>query len=85
MFDGERMAGMFGGTVIADTEIHPGNWFCLAVIEAAVIEVDETTAANLENLDDLDEKELAAGVVIYGHFTAIQLASGTVIAYKREP
>ena len=45
-----------------------------------------TLPSNITNHDDIctgqDATELAAGMVLYGNFTSIDLTSGAVIAYN---
>ena len=66
-----------------DTETHTGNWFAIQATETTVL---ATQASNITNLDDIctgeDATELAAGTVLYGNFTSIDLTSGAVIAYN---
>jgi hypothetical protein len=62
---------------------HTGTWFAIQATEASVL---ATQASNITNLDDIctgqDATELAAGTVLYGNFTSIDLTSGAVIAYN---
>jgi hypothetical protein len=78
-----RGLGLNGGAYLNDTATHTGNWFALQATVATVI---ATQASNITNLDDIctgqDATELAAGTVLYGSFTSIDLTSGAVIAYN---
>lgn len=77
-----NLTGRQGGTVIADTSAYTAptseHWHAILVIEEAVIAAQ---TSNLANGNSLVGKTLPAGLVIYGLFTALQLTSGTVIAY----
>ena len=80
-----RGLGLNGGQYINDTATHTNSngWFA---IQATVATVLATQASNITNLDDIctgeDATELAAGMVLYGNFTSIDLTSGAVIAYN---
>ena len=78
-----RGLGLNGGAYINDTAVHPGNWFAIQATEDSVLAAQ---ASNITNLDDIctgqDATELAAGMVLYGNFTSIDLTSGAVIAYN---
>ena len=78
-----RGLGLNGGAYINDTTTHTGNWFAIQATEATVL---ATQASNITNLDDIctgeDATELAAGTVLYGNYTSIDLTSGAVIAYN---
>ncbi len=79
-----RGLGLNGGEYISDTSVHTGNWFAIQVTEADTH--IQTQASNITNLDNLcqpvDNTALAAGTVLYGHFTSIDLTDGAVIAYN---
>ena len=78
-----RGLGLNGGAYLNDTAVHTGNWFAIQATETTVLAAQ---ASNITNLDDLcpgqDATELAAGMVLYGNFTSIDLTSGAVIAYN---
>ena len=78
-----RGLGLNGGEYINDTAVHTGNWFAIQATETTVL---ATQASNITNLDDIctgeDATELAAGTVLYGNFTAVDITSGAVIAYN---
>ena len=78
-----RGLGLNGGAYINDTATHTGTWFAIQATEATVL---ATQASNITNLDDIctgeDATELAAGTVLYGNYTSIDLTSGAVIAYN---
>ena len=78
-----RGLGLNGGSYVNDTATHTGNWFAIQATEASVL---ATQASNITNLDDIctgqDATELAAGTVLYGNYTSIDLTSGAVIAYN---
>ena len=78
-----RGLGLNGGQYINGTATHTGNWFAIQATEATVL---ATQASNITNLDDIctgeDATSLAAGMVLYGNFTSIDLTSGAIIAYN---
>ena len=78
-----RGLGLNGGTYINDTAVHTGTWFAIQATEDTVLAAQ---ASNITNLDDIctgqDATTLAAGMVLYGNFTSIDLTSGAVIAYN---
>jgi len=67
--------GQNGSQVIADTNATTGDWFCIDVLVACVF---TTLTGNLTP----GATSFPAGTKIFGRFTAITLASGTIIAYK---
>mgnify|MGYP003638892484 CR=1 FL=1 len=78
-----RGLGLNGGIYINGTDVVTGTWFAIQATEATVLAAQ---ASNITNLDDIctgqDATELAAGMVLYGSFTSIDLTSGAVIAYN---
>ena len=78
-----RGLGLNGGEYINETDVTTGNWFAIQATETTVLAAQ---ASNITNLDDIctgqDATELAAGMVLYGNFTSIDLTSGAVIAYN---
>jgi len=78
-----RGLGLNGGIYINGTDVVTGNWFAIQATETTVLAAQ---ASNITNLDDIctgqDATELAAGMVLYGNFTSIDLTSGAVIAYN---
>jgi hypothetical protein len=78
--------GQIGSRWITDTTAYTGRWGIIECITACVFTTltsgtrpDGTTAVMLGTLNG---KSLAAGQRIFGEFTAITLASGSVIAYE---
>jgi len=83
----ERSHGLEGSQIIADTALkEPASgfqgWYCIYVINDAVINTGTSTASNVDDLTGLNGITLFAGTQLFGTFTAIQLASGVVQAYK---
>ena len=78
-----RGLGLNGGSYINDTAVHTGTWFAIQATEATVLAAQ---ASNITNLDDIcqpqDNITLAAGTVLYGNFTAVDIHTGAVIAYN---
>jgi hypothetical protein len=64
-----------GGQVINNTTPVTGNWTEIRVITATVF----TTLTG--NLTNVGSTSFPVGAVISGRFTAITLASGSVVAY----
>tara|TARA_R100001015_G_C4600434_1_gene155399 strand:+ start:1007 stop:1273 length:267 start_codon:yes stop_codon:yes gene_type:complete len=80
-----RGLGLNGGIYINDTNVATNSkgWFAIQATEDTVIQAQ---SSNITNLDDIcqpvDNITLAAGMVLYGNFTSIDLTSGAVIAYN---
>ena len=76
-----NLSGAEGSLYINDTDAHTGIFFAVHCTEATVF-ADLT--GNMENESALisDATSFAAGSVISGRFTSIDLTSGAVIAYK---
>jgi hypothetical protein len=80
-----RGLGLNGGAYLNDTAVHTNanGWFAIQATEDTVLAAQ---ASNITNLDDIctgqDATTLAAGMVLYGNFTSIDLTSGAVIAYN---
>ena len=82
--DVSNLAGQNGATYIGDTATYtptaPADaWFCIYCIADAVFVT--LTDGQFENLPN--DLALSAGQAIYGRFTVIDLASGTVAAYYK--
>ena len=79
-----NLAGQNGGTYIGDTAAYTPTspataWFgiyCIANMECTLL-----TDSQFENIPN--GLVLTAGQAIYGHFTAITLASGSCVAYYK--
>ena len=76
-----NLSGAEGSLYINDTDAHAGIFFAVHCTEATVF---ADLSGNMENESALisDATSFAAGTVIYGRFTSIDLTSGAVIAYK---
>lgn len=71
-------AGEFGGDFYANTTVRTGQtWCAVQVITAAVF---TTLTGTLNN--SIAGVSFPAGTIIYGRFTTITLASGSVVAYR---
>lgn len=78
--------GQVGSDFLNDTAAHTGTWGIVSCITACTF-TTLTSGVNPANnkvvmSGTLASITLAAGQSIYGYFTAITLASGSVIAYK---
>lgn len=73
-----NLKGEGGGVYISGTETVNGDFDTILCLTAAVADL---TASNLTG-DSIAAVEIPAGVVLWGKFTAITLASGAVVAYK---
>jgi hypothetical protein len=81
-----RGVGLNGGEFISDTASHSGRWF-------SIVSMDDTTqittiAGNITNLSDATTGggatiTLTKNTALYGAFSEITLAAGSVIAYNR--
>jgi hypothetical protein len=65
-----------GGTVYSDTSAHTGNWIRVEALSDSVF----TTITG--NVTGMGSSTLKAGQSLHGSFTAITLASGSVVAYN---
>jgi len=70
--------GQNGGSYITTTTATAGNWKVIKCITACVFTTLTTSVG-----DDFDAVALSAGDVLYGPFTNLELASGSVIAYNK--
>lgn len=73
--------GHFGKDVIADIGGHAGKWYRIDVLTAAAF-----TAVTDESLRSgvLTGHSWPAGFTLFGKFTSIQLASGSIVAYRAQ-
>lgn len=71
--------GRAGSTFINTSGAKTGSWAFILVIADAVFTT--LTDANRDG-DAVSTTSFAAGTLLFGTFTAITLASGSVIAYK---
>ena len=75
--------GLNGGIYINGTDVVTGTWFAIQATEATVLAAQASNITDLDNIcTGTDATELAAGTVLYGSFTSIDLTSGAVIAYN---
>lgn len=72
-----------GSQLIADTNAASGDWVSIDVVTAAKFHTLTGNAADVANETEASATEIPAGTTIDGAFSAIQLHSGAVIAYKR--
>lgn len=80
-----RGLGLNGGIYINDTNVatNANGWFAIQATEDTVIQAQASNITNLDNIcQPVDNVTLAAGTVLYGNFTSIDLTSGAVIAYN---
>ena len=77
--------GQNGGTLITDTTAHTGKWRTMLVLSNAAFttltsEYTKNDATTLAVAADWGT--LASGVILSGKFTAVTLASGSVLMIK---
>tara|TARA_R110000824_G_scaffold4407_2_gene21293 strand:- start:653 stop:913 length:261 start_codon:yes stop_codon:yes gene_type:complete len=80
-----RGLGLNGGIYINGTAVvtNSNGWFAIQATEATVIQAQASNITDLDNIcQPVDNITLAAGTVLYGNFTSIDLTSGAVIAYN---
>jgi len=80
-----RGLGLNGGIYINGTDVvtNSNGWFAIQATEDTVIQAQSSNITNLDNIcQPVDNVTLAAGMVLYGNFTSIDLTSGAVIAYN---
>lgn len=78
--------GQLGSTWIADTSAYTGHWGaiqCISNCEFTTLTSGVRHDGTNVMKGTLDGKTLSAGQTIFGDFTAITLASGSVIAYEK--
>tara|TARA_R110002110_G_scaffold375350_2_gene585085 strand:- start:796 stop:1062 length:267 start_codon:yes stop_codon:yes gene_type:complete len=80
-----RGLGLNGGQYINSTAVttNANGWFAIQATEDTVIQAQASNITDLDNIcQPVDNITLAAGMVLYGNFTSIDLTSGAVIAYN---
>tara|TARA_R110000851_G_scaffold9429_2_gene35091 strand:+ start:3049 stop:3309 length:261 start_codon:yes stop_codon:yes gene_type:complete len=80
-----RGLGLNGGIYINGTAVvtNSNGWFAIQATEDTVIQAQASNITDLDNIcQPVDNITLAAGTVLYGNFTSIDLTSGAVIAYN---
>lgn len=75
----DLLSGEAGGRFINDTTARTGDWICIQAITATTF----TTLTSPSISGSIASITLSAGVTLHGRFTAITLATGSVIAYDR--
>lgn len=73
-----QLSGEYGGKYIADTNAHTGNWSEIYAVTNTVI------ASSTSNITGLNGVTIVANQSIRGVFTAVQLTSGSIVAYNRK-
>jgi hypothetical protein len=77
--------GQLGSDFINDTAAHTGQWgiiYCISACTFSTLTSGNRTSGSVVMTGTLTDITLAAGMLIYGYFTAITLGSGKVIAYN---
>ncbi len=75
--------GEHGSIFIEDTDAHSGlNCHAIQIIEDTVFTT--LTDPTMEVADSISGITFPAGIIIFGAFTTITLASGSVLAYKAQ-
>jgi hypothetical protein len=74
-----NLQGENGTTFINDTSAKTGSWNAIQCIANCTF---SKLVSPENNGSDMASVVLTAGVTIYGHFTDITLATGSVIAYN---
>ena len=73
------LLGQNGSTCFDDTISRTDNWFAIQIVEDVIFTTLTDTTRDGAVVTGMT---LSAGIVIYGRFTTIELASGSCIAYK---
>lgn len=76
-----RWLGQNGGNLVDNTDSRSGNWFAIQILEEA--QFTSLTDASLTVSGTLSAIVFPAGALVFGSFTAFELASGAVWAYKQ--
>lgn len=80
--------GQLGADFINDTETHTGDWgvlYCLASCSFTLLasgELPNGDDAVVATTGDLTGITLTPGMLIYGRYAQIKLASGKLMAYR---
>lgn len=74
-----RTIGKYGSEIESGTTTHTGNYFALQCVTDVTL---TTLTGNIEGT--VTGITYPAGLIIYGEFTTITLASGTAILYLSE-
>jgi hypothetical protein len=74
----DHNAAASGSTFFNDTTARTGNWYCIQVLANTVF---TTLTDSTRGGTAISTFSFPAGTVFFGNFTAITLASGTIIAY----
>lgn len=78
-----RYLGQNGSDLVEDTTAMSGNWFAIQIIEEA--QFATLTDASMKVTGTLGSCTFPAGCLIFGAFTAFELSSGAVLAYRTKP
>lgn len=76
----EHNSGANGGTFINSTTTYNGNWYAIQVLTNATF-TTLSFSSNGWTGDSISGYAFPAGTTIFGNFSTIKLASGSVIAY----
>jgi hypothetical protein len=71
-----------GANYVAGTAPQSGNWQSIQMLTDTKFHTLTGNVSGLANTNSVTAIELPAGLAIYGAFTAFQLHSGSVIAYR---
>lgn len=78
--------GQHGSDWIDNTAVRTGDWTVLVALADVVFTTlvsDDNTPVYVNGVvGNLNGKSLAKGLSLFGRFTAVTLASGTIIAYR---
>jgi len=74
----DHNAASAGSTFFNDTTARTGNWYCIQVLANTVF---TTLTDSTRGGSAISTFSFPAGTIFFGNFTAITLASGTIIAY----
>jgi hypothetical protein len=89
MYDAAKPGGGMDSIIIADTTLRLGSFFCLRTLAATVFDpatvngkdVGVATSTNQQSNLISGVTSVAAGVDIFGDFSAVKLTSGAVQAF----
>jgi hypothetical protein len=71
-----------GANYVASTSPQSGNWQAMQILTDAKFHTLTGNVTGLANTNSTTAISLPAGLAIYGTFTAFQLHSGSVLAYR---
>lgn len=74
--------GLGGGRLITGTSLNTGQWIAIQTVSNTKFHTLTGNISGVANTTSGSAPDILAGFTIYGNFSALQLHSGSVIAYN---